>query len=569
MHFVAFATDYDGTLAHDGIVADATLEALQRLKDSGRKLILVTGRELPDLKSVFPEFGLFDRIVGENGALLYTPKTGEERLIAPPPDERLIDRLRAMRIKPLSIGRGIIATHHPHEETVLAAIRDLGLELQIIFNKGAVMILPAGVNKASGLRAALEELSLSPINAIGCGDAENDHAFLKICGCSVAVANALPRLKEEVDVVTRGDHGAGIVEIAERLLRNEALNVARHRIVFGADDEGQEATLSIMGGAALIAGPSGGGKSRLATSLLESIAEHGFQTCVIDPEGDYDAIEEAIVLGEPKAAPTIAEILDVLRKPSVNVVANLLGLERADRPAFFLKLLEEILKLRKTTGRPHWLLIDEAHHVLPPGSASARPLPRELPDAIMVTVHPDTISRDALDWVDSVLAVGDEAPDALRRFCRTLDERCPALPEAPQVKQEALFWHRGDDEVRLVSVKPTRLAHRRHIRKYAEGDLGDKSFYFRGPKGALNLRAQNLILFLQLADGVDEATWLHHLKAGDYSAWIRSAIRDEALAKEIHAIEKDAKLPAAESRARVNEAISQRYTAPSEEGGSH
>ncbi|TJV10941.1 MAG: HAD-IIB family hydrolase, partial [Mesorhizobium sp.] len=62
MYFIALATDYDGTLAHDGIVVEKTLAALERFKKSGRKLILVTGRELPDLKRVFPELGGFDKV---------------------------------------------------------------------------------------------------------------------------------------------------------------------------------------------------------------------------------------------------------------------------------------------------------------------------------------------------------------------------------------------------------------------------------------------------------------------------------------------------------------------------
>ena len=102
--------------------------------------------------------------------------------------------------------------------TVLEVIRDHGLELQVIFNKGAVMVLPSGVNKATGLSAALAELGLSPHNAVGVGDAENDHAFLKLCECAVAVANALPSLKEQADLVTRGDHGAGVVELIDRML---------------------------------------------------------------------------------------------------------------------------------------------------------------------------------------------------------------------------------------------------------------------------------------------------------------------------------------------------------------
>ena len=152
MYFIALATDYDGTIAEDGVVADATLEALHELKQSGRKLLLVTGRQLPDLRNVLPEIALFDLIVAENGGLLFDPKTGEETLLSPQPPQVFLDALRARDV-PVSAGRCIVATWEPHQHAVLEAIRELGLELQIIFNKGAVMVLPAGVSKASGLEA--------------------------------------------------------------------------------------------------------------------------------------------------------------------------------------------------------------------------------------------------------------------------------------------------------------------------------------------------------------------------------------------------------------------------------
>jgi hydroxymethylpyrimidine pyrophosphatase-like HAD family hydrolase len=119
---------------------------------------------------------------------------------------------------PLQVGKAIVATWEPHENEVLQTIKEMGLELQVIFNKGAVMILPSGVNKATGLRAAAERLSLSLEQIVGIGDAENDHAFLKICGYSVAVANALPTIREEVDWVTERDHGDGVTEFIGHLL---------------------------------------------------------------------------------------------------------------------------------------------------------------------------------------------------------------------------------------------------------------------------------------------------------------------------------------------------------------
>jgi len=161
MYFLALATDYDGTIAHRGSVNAATVTALKKCKESGRRLILVTGRELPDLKRVFADVKVFDRVVAENGALIYDPSTEKERVIAAAPPAIFVERLKELKVEPLSVGRSIVATWEPHEATVLKVIRDLGLELQIIFNKGAVMVLPAGMNKAAGFAAALRELELS------------------------------------------------------------------------------------------------------------------------------------------------------------------------------------------------------------------------------------------------------------------------------------------------------------------------------------------------------------------------------------------------------------------------
>ena len=244
MRYFALATDYDGTIAQHSLVDENTLEALRRFRDSGRKLILVTGRELSDLRNVFPALDLFDRIVAENGALLYRPASGEEKVLAQPPPEAFVQMLRQRGVAALSVGHVIVATHEPYESVVLESIRELGLELQVIFNKGAVMVLPSGVNKASGLRAALAELGISAHNLVGVGDAENDHAFLELCKCAVAVANALPALKERADFTTVKDHGAGVTELIDLILRDDLQSMearlVRHKITLGVGRDDKE-----------------------------------------------------------------------------------------------------------------------------------------------------------------------------------------------------------------------------------------------------------------------------------------------------------------------------------------
>ncbi len=571
MRYLALATDYDGTLAHDGHVDESTLAAVERFRESGRRLILVTGRELDELREVFPQIDLFDRVVAENGALLYRPDSHEEKVLGEPPPAALIEAIRKRGIAPLSVGRAIIATLEPHQGAVLDAIRELGLEWQVIFNKGSVMVLPPGVNKATGLAVALDELALSPHNVVGVGDAENDHAFLSLCEFSAAVANALPTLKERADFVTEQNRGAGVVELIEHILADElkALSrcMTRHAIPLGKRDDETEVRIDCYGLNVLVAGTSGSGKSTLTTGLLEHLAEAGYQFAVVDPEGDYSTLEGAVVLGEPQQAPTVEGVLDLLAGPRQNVVINLVGIPIEHRPAFFDGLLPRLQELRTRTGRPHWIVVDETHHLMPTAwHPTPLTLPHRLEGMLLITVHPESIAEAMLNAVDLVLAVGESPEQTIRAFCKAVGETPPAVAPTRLEPRAVLAWWRRSNElpIRVRHFSP-RSERRRHSRKYAEGNLGpDRSFHFRGPEGKLNLRAENLNLFLQIADGVDDATWMHHLRQGDYSQWFRDKIKDADLAGEAERIEQQSGINPQDSRAAIREAVERRYTLPSE-----
>ncbi len=214
----ALASDYDGTLAAEGRVDKQTLDALRRFRESGRELFLVTGRQVDELLGVFFHAELFGLIVAENGGLLYHPATRETQLLGEHPPQAFLDLLRHRGVQPLDVGQVIVATREPQHTTVLEAIHELGLELHVTFNKGAVMVLPSGINKATGLKAALKQRGLSPTEVVAVGDGENDHALLNYCGLSVAVANAVPALQERADWVTPSPAGAGVVQLVERML---------------------------------------------------------------------------------------------------------------------------------------------------------------------------------------------------------------------------------------------------------------------------------------------------------------------------------------------------------------
>lgn len=567
MRYLALACDYDGTIADQGRVDEPTLAALRRVKDSGRRLVMVTGRELDDLSAVFGHLDLFDRVVAENGALLYNPAARKEQILGERPPAIFAETLRKRGVEPLSVGRAIVATWHPHETAVLHAIEDLGLELQVIFNKGAVMVLPSGVNKATGLAAALRELGLSPRNTVAVGDAENDHAFFSLCEVSAAVANALPLVKERADIVTSGAHGEGVAELIDEMLADEfgsrRPQLLRRQILIGRLRSRERVCIPPLANV-LVAGASGGGKSTLATALVERSVHAGYQCLVIDPEGDYDASDHVTSIGTPDHAPAPEEALRLLADPGRSAAIDLLGVDFHDRSDYFIRLLPRVLELRTRTGRPHRLVLEEAHHLVPDSSSSPvhKALTGPISGLLVVTTDPRGVARDLLAQAEYVVGVGNTARDVVGTFCDLVGRTPPPLPTEDLRAREVILWQPDSDSpptiMRVASPSDTL---RRHLRKYAAGELGpERSFYFRGPDGKMNLRAQNLAIFLQLAEGVDEETWLHHLRRGDYSRWLREQIKDRRLARKIEKIETRRSLAPEKSRELIRGAIRERYT---------
>ena len=559
MRYLALATDFDGTLAHDGRVAAETIEALKELKKSGRKAILVTGRLVDSLNAEFPHLDLFDLVVAENGGVLYDPLTHETTPLAQAPPARFVETLRARNVSPLEAGAVIVSTWEPHETAVVDTIRDLGLEMQVIFNKGAVMTLPSGVNKASGLQAALERFELSAHNAAGVGDAENDHAFLQLCELSAAVANALPALKETADVVLEGDHGKGVTQLVRRMIDEDCATwppVRRNREILLGTAAGKELFVDpYVSGITLIAGASGSGKSTLATGMIERIVEREYQVCIVDPEGDYESFDGVASLGDAGRAPTLDEVESLLRNPAQCVAVNLLGIPIDSRADFAAQLVPRLVSSRAKTGRPHWIVLDEAHQLLRKERGKNEIVPSEVFSMLAITTQPSLLPDNLRENVQMLVAVGDGAEEAVKEAAPQSTARVPRLERG-----KAALWFRNDsNKVTTFDVAPPKATTKRHRRKYAAGDLApEKSFYFRGREGKLNLRAQNLNVFAQLAEGIDDETWLHHLRSGDVATWFREMIGDDDLAR----IAGDAQNAGAdESRKTVVEEIHKRYTA--------
>lgn len=566
MRYHVLATDYDGTLARHERVSPEVVETLKALKTSGRKLILVTGRQLEELQALFPEYAIFDRIVAENGALIYRPATLEEKLLGERPPVSFIQKLEEQQVSPLSVGRVIVATWEPHQDTVLNAIKQSGLEYQVIFNKGAVMVLPPGINKAKGLHEALKELGISEHNVVAIGDAENDNALLKAAECAVAVQNALPQVKIVADWTTDADHGEGVSELIALMIKDDLISMDtmlnRHYLELGQCNDGSPFEISPYGHSILLSGTSGAGKTTFVIAFLEKLIDKKYQFCLIDPEGDYLDLPDMITAGDSSQPPLIEQVIQLMGVALQNVVVNTLAIPLNDRPLFFKQLLTALIDLRKNTGHPHFIIMDEAHHLAPfEVTASFYNFPEDFKNFVAITTKPDLINTGFLKRINITLIIGDRPNESMSAFASLTDQEIEIEENIVLQKGEMLAWQANAEKTVLVrTIMPSHLL-QRHKRKYAAGDMGPDSFYFRGPEDKLNLKANNLMIFIQMGSGVDDETWLYHLNRKDYSTWFREHVNDEELATLTEKIEQAEQDPEI-SRKAIFQLIQERYTSP-------
>lgn len=557
MHFLALAVDYDGTIAENGSVPPQVCASLTTLKNSGRKLLLVTGREVQALKHHFPRLDLFDLVVAENGALLYYPVTDTEELIAERASVDLVSRLRDKGVSPLSVGRSVIATWHPWEEAVINSIRELGLELQMTFNKDAIMVLPPGVNKASGLAAALRTLGICELNVVGVGDAENDHSFLSICGCSAAVDNAIDSIKANADICLTHDHGDGVCELVEMLLEKDAALVPIERIglELGQTLDARKAWMpaeSVL----LVIGNSGSGKSSYVTWLTERMVQAHQGFCIIDPEGDYLTLEDAVTVGGLIVPPTTEESVHHLLQAQLNVVVSALALDPPARVQLFGEMLPFIQDLRRVSGRPYWLIVDEAHYMLPhcaiwpPGFLGNM-------GAIIVALDFDQVCPAVLEGVNVLVTLGSTARELVEQFAKRIERRCPEFPEHSPGPEYACLWDlRNDKQVVVLDQLRPAQKHHRHSGKYVAGDVGAwHAFRF----SALRQSASNLTEFLALSSRLEDAALREHMNAGDFSNWFREVIRDDVLANKTRIVETDTALTPNDALKQISGCVQARY----------
>jgi hypothetical protein len=330
---------------------------------------------------------------------------------------------------------------------VLEAIAALGLEQQVIFNKGAVMVLPPGCNKATGLARALAELKLSARNVVAAGDGENDHALLDMSEYSVATANAVETLKRAADRVTREPRGDGVLEIVAGLIEADLLDMPprrpRRSLCLGTDEEGEAVLMPRRRASVLVAGDRLRTRS-FAAALFGRLRRAGYQACVIDTRGDYLGMDDVVAFGSADKAPSIEEALGALAKPDVQTLVCIAALPESDRAAFVQELLPHLEETRATSGRPHWVVFDDANTLA---------LEEAIENAIYVASDALALAQGVLAGVEGIAVADEDAPAMIEAFARAVSWGVPSLPSRPAGPGEALVWfRRAERPVALIDA---------------------------------------------------------------------------------------------------------------------
>ncbi len=566
--FHAIALDYDGTLTEGDRPSTEVLDALRAARQEGRRMILVTGRILAELREVFPEVDdEFDAIVAENGAVIATCD-GVMEVVSPVATE--LSRALAHRDIPVRSGRVIVACDGAHETAVFEEVRRLGIDAQLVRNRAALMVMPSGVTKATGLLEVLGELGVSSHCTLAVGDAENDLPLLDACETGVAVANAVERLQERADLVLGEPDGRGVVELLRGpvVAGTQRVPVARRHLDLGRDVAGRSVRLPSSHVNLLVSGGSGAGKSYLVGMVVEQLAQQRYSVLVVDREGDHIGLGSRrgiVVLGGVPTPPPVEEVITLLGHRFGSVVLDLSLLGPVEQDAYVATLLPSVLDLRRACGSPHWLVFDEAHAVM--GALDFGELTEPVPGggSLFATYRPQDLSAEVRAGLDAVIwlaGVGEGADDAIE----TVVSGLPGTSASVEITQElglgeaVLFDTQGGAPVTFQLGE--RLAdHIRHWHRYTDAELPrERAFYF-GMHGRDGI-ARNVREFHRGLRRIPEPILRGHARRGDLSRWIEQVLQARQLAAFVGRLEADLTLgsrPEPDVRARLLTAIERHY----------
>jgi hydroxymethylpyrimidine pyrophosphatase-like HAD family hydrolase len=515
--FKVVAVDLDGTLTSGGQVSAQAVDAIDQVRRNGLVVVVVTGRIGAELEVEFPQIaGRVDALLLENGAVAVID--GTTRALSEPADRALDDAL-ADRGVPYRRGEVLVAVDGEHAATVVEVIGQLGLDCQIIRNRAALMVLPAGVTKGTGLGAVLAEMNLSPHNTVAVGDAENDLSLLGMAEIGAAVADAVPSLRQHADLVLDQPDGAGVAE----LLTGPYLSGARRWcpprwwVDIGTFADGTPTRIPGSQARILVTGPAQSGKSYLVGLMAEQWILAGYCVVVLDPEGDHTDLQElnqVQVVDARHYLPEPTELVNTLLHPHTSIVVDLSGLAEPKKINYLHRLRSTAEAHREEHGFPHWVIYDEAHLL---GTHEEAPWTRR-GGYVLSSFAPKSLPAHEIDSTDIVLKLttADTATEVTSRTTRRATVRFGSGPSRP------------------FTLADRRTTHVRHRHKYADVALPEKRrFYFQAIDGQSLPAAATMHDFRTALTHLNPQALQYHLERGDFSRWLEGTIADKDLAAQV------------------------------------
>jgi len=569
--FRAVAVDFDGTLTESGYPDPGVLAALDEARAGGLRVVIVTGRILAELEAVFPDAGGHaDLIVAENGGVL--ARGGRRRCLAAAVPAGLA---AALSRRGVACRRGavLLACNGADEHVVLAEVRRLGLECQLIRNRAELMVLPAGVSKGTGLAAGLAELGISAHNTVAVGDAENDHSLLAAAELGVAVAGAVSALKAGADIVLAEADGPGVAAFLRGpvLAGRERVHPRRWQITLGTLADGTPASIPASQVNVLVTGVPQHGKSYVAGLIAEQLIRLGYSVVIFDPEGDHAGLgrlRDVLVTGTDGNLPSAEDLARTVQHHRGGVVVDLSAVPAGQRTGYLDAAHRQLEAARGATGLPHWLIIDEAQ--LPLARDARAWFEPAAAGYCLVTHRPEDLRPEVLLAIDILIALPGHDPAGhladLVAAAGTISHAAAAALLAQAGPGQAVLVdreHPGTGAVVTIGQRET--AHMRHWHKYTGGHLDpQRRFYFRRDAGTLTaMTAANAGELEHQLQTCDDAVIIHHCQHGDFSRWVADVLGDPPLAAAIAPAEdalRTGTASTAQARASLTTAIRQRYT---------
>lgn len=547
MKLSVIALDYDGTITQRDTLDPAVRDAIAHARTHGIIVMLVTGRILDELRRVAGDLHFVDGVIAENGAVVHFPDSGHTSTLTSAVPEAFVAELQRRSV-PATPGQCLVDAAAADAQRILELVREQELPLVLLFNRSRLMILPQGVSKATGLQVALNMLRLSPRNAVAVGDAENDHALLQLAEVGAAVEWGSAALRSAADVTVAGTGPAAVAEYVRTLAAAGRVPVpdrARRRLQLGYTEDGREFSLAVRGRNALIAGDARSGKSWIAGMFCEQLILHGYSMCVLDAEGDYRSLEAlpgVSILGGEDPPPTPRDLLRALRYPDRSVVIDLSHVPHDAKIDYIRSVLPALNVMRRRTGLPHRIVLDEAHYFLH-DAAAQHLLDLETNGYIVVTYCASRLPQELLAATEVMLVTCESNPaeiDALCQRCASCQQiedartRWAALAHVPLGHAIALpITEEAGGELKMFTIGQRLTPHVRHRQKYVDVPVTESRAFQFGANGGPPLRARTLRQFVEALEHGSPAALASYMRRGDFSRWIADVFGDNALADEL------------------------------------